>query len=364
MRSNGLDVINLGIGSPDLAPDIEVRNQMANSIGQDRSFTYQPYKGIPELTASMRNWYERVYSIELDTNSEIIPLMGSKEGIGFLALAYLNAGDEALVPNPGYPTYSAAVKIAGGTPVSYTLSAGSAWHPEVEELKKHVGSKTKVLFVNYPHMPTGQQADKEKLKEIIDFCKEHDILLCNDNPYSHTLSSQPFSLFQLEGAHDVGIEFNSLSKSHSMAGARVGIMVGDAALLEPIFKIQSSFSSGMFYPVQRGAIAAMDKGEEAFDVRNDIYSTRRELIWQLMDHLGCTYDRSSGGLFVWAKVPEHYQNGEALSDHLLETAHVFMTPGMIFGSEGNSYIRASLCQPENLIQQALNRIHQHQTTKS
>jgi aspartate/methionine/tyrosine aminotransferase len=221
-----------------------------------------------------------------------------------------------------------------------------------------------MIFVNYPHMPTGQHADLSRLQELLRFCAEHDLLLCNDNPYSHTLSEDPFSIFQLEGSHTHAIELNSLSKSHSMAGARVGMMTGQPNLLDPVFKVQSSFSSGMFYPIQQGAITALKQGEEAFQARNAIYRARRKLIWELMDMIGCTYSRDTGGLFVWARVPNTYLNGQELSDQLLRSAHVFLTPGIVFGTRGESYIRASLCQPEQVIQEAINRIHTYQSTKS
>jgi LL-diaminopimelate aminotransferase len=355
MQKAGKDVINLGIGSPDLAPDIEVINAIAQSMGEANSFKYQPYQGIPELNVAIKTWYEEVYDLSLPQTLEILPLLGSKEGIGFLTLAYLNEGEEALIPNPGYPTYAAAIKLAGGVPVRYDLTAKNNWHPNLEELEKQITPQTKIMFVNYPHMPTGQQADRDKLQALVKFCIRHQILLCNDNPYSHTLSENPFSIFQLSESHSHCIELNSLSKSHSLAGARIGMLLGNKDLLEPVLKIQGSFSSGMFKPLQLGAITALKSGLNAFETRNEIYAQRRQKVWELLDLLKCSYDKSSGGMFVWAQIPQNCKNGHELSEELLHAVHVFITPGFIFGDNGDQYIRVSLCQPEETIIQAIER---------
>ncbi len=359
LNALGKNIINLGIGSPDLAPDKAILGTISDSLSDFDSFKYQSYKGIPELESAILAWYNTNYSIKLSEATNAIPLMGSKEGIGFLALAYLNKGDHALIPNPGYPTYSAAIKIAEAEPVPYALVESNNWHPEVSELEQLVTERTKIIFLNYPHMPTGQPASIAQLQKVVDWANKRGIVLCNDNPYSNTLSERPFSIFQLEGAEKCCIELNSLSKSHSMAGVRMGMMVGSEEILHPIFKIQSSFSSGMFKPLQKAAIKALELSSRYYQSVNKIYAARKQSVHQLLDQLQCEYDTDSSGLFVWAKVPPCYKNGLELSDQLLYGASVFITPGIIFGSNGDQYIRVSLCQSEELINQSQERIKQH-----
>lgn len=354
LNADGKDIINLGIGSPDLEPDDSVKDEMIRSIQEPYSFKYQPYRGINELNSSLKSWYKATYSVELGL--DYLPVLGSKEGLHFLMLAYLNDGDEALIPNPGYPAYSSAIKLAGGVPVSYELETKDNWQINLETIQAKVTSKTKLLVVNYPHMPTGTAADRAALQRLVNFCQEHHILLINDNPYSLILSENPFSILQLEGAENVCIELNSLSKSASMAGARIGFVIGEKHLVEPVAKVQSSFSSGMFKPVQLGAIAALNVGAKFSEETNKIYSERRQEVYRLLDLLKCEYSTAGEGLFVWAKVPNGYKNGLALADKLLDEARVFITPGFIFGTQGENYIRVSLCQPKELIKSSINRI--------
>lgn len=359
MNDKGKDVINLGIGSPDIAPEKSVVSTISESLYEKDSFKYQSYKGIPELHNHMLKWYNSNYSLKLNPETSVIPLIGSKEGINFLTLAYLNYGDQALIPNPGYPTYSAAIKIAEAEAVPYRLNFTNNWHPDIKILEKLVTHKTKVIFLNYPHMPTGQRAIPKKIEKVLDFAIQNKILVCNDNPYSNTLANKPFSIFQLNGAEKCCIELNSLSKSHSMAGARIGMMVGNTELLMPIFKIQSNFSSGMFKPLQLAAVQALQQTPSYFKKLNKIYASRRILVHLLLDRLKCNYDPNTTGLFVWAKVPPIYKNGLELSDLILYKAQVFITPGIIFGTNGDQYIRVSLCQPEELIKQSEQRITKH-----
>lgn len=359
LNDQGKDIINLGIGSPDLAPDKSVLTSLSKEINTPGNFQYQSYKGVLELTKAAFNWYNSYYHLKLDSNFSILPIMGSKEGINFLSLAYLDNGHEALIPNPGYPTYSAAIKLAGAAPIQYHLDSDTSWHPDLESLKNTVNGKTKVLFVNYPHMPTGQAPNSEKLQRLVEFAIKHGILICNDNPYSHILTNSPFSIFQLKGAEKCCVELNSISKSHSMAGARIGFIVGNSALLQPIFKIQSTFSSGMFKPLQLAAATALNNSTSYFKQINQIYSSRKTLVHELLDLIGCHYSESDVGLFVWAKIPEHYKNGLNLSNDLLAHAGVFVTPGFVFGSNGDQYIRVSLCQSAETLTKAKNRISKH-----
>jgi len=361
--ASGKDIINLGIGSPDLKPSAIAIDSFSDSLREQDAFKYQSYKGIPELTDAIQKWYKEQYGIDLQSEMDIIPLIGSKEGLHFLSLAYLNPGDEALIPNPGYPAYSSAIKIAGASPIAYDLNAKSDWHPDLDSLKKLVNEKTKIIFINYPHMPTGQKADRDKLSELIEFAKNNNILICNDNPYSHTLAEKPFSIFQISGAMSHCIELNSCSKSHSYAGARVGMIIGLKKWIDPVFKIQSSFSSGMFKPIQKAAIVVLENSSDYTKASNQIYRKRRTLVQELFQELNCTYSTYAEGMFVWAKIPSRYKNGEELSDHLLYNANVFITPGIVFGTNGEKYLRASLCQTEDQIKECTNRIKSILETK-
>ncbi len=355
LEEDGKSIINLGIGSPDIAPHAEVAEILKTEVDLPEAFKYQPYSGIEELKDQLLQWHSSIYGLNLNSRFSSIPLIGSKEGIHFLTLAYLNPGDHALIPNPGYPAYSSAIKLAGGIPTHYTLSEEGNWHPRIEELETLVTDKTKVIFINYPHMPTGQNPDPEILSELIHWAQKRDILICNDNPYSQILTQKPFSIFQLKGAEKNCVELNSLSKSASMAGARVGMISGENELLHPIFKIQTSFSSGMFKPVQKAAIKALLRSQAQTIYINQIYEKRRVLVWKLLDLLHCQYNKNSSGMFVWARYKNQMSSYD-FSDQLLYNNGIFLTPGEVFGSAGKGYIRASLCAHSDQIKTAIEKI--------
>lgn len=313
---------------------------------------YQSYKGSILLRKAISDWYKQWYKVELDPNSEILPLIGSKEGIMHICMTYLNEGDEVLVPNPGYPTYSAAVKIAGGKCVEYELREENNYEPEFEKL-----GKAKLIFVNYPQMPTGQLPTKELFEKIVAFAKKNDVLIIHDNPYSFILNDKPMSLLSIGEAKDHVIELNSLSKSHNMAGWRVGMLCGAKKRIDEVMRFKSNMDSGMFLPVQLAAAKALTLGKEWHDEVNAVYVKRREKVFELLDILNCTYSKKQAGLFVWAKIPSKYKDGYALSDDVLYNSNVFITPGGIFGNAGNNYIRISLCSPEEKFIEAIKRIN-------
>ncbi len=356
LNDEGADVINLGIGSPDLMPDSSVNRALLEDLAEEGAFKYQPYNGIESFRKTIKAWYKETYNLDPIDSISTIPLIGSKEGIHFLCLAYLNPQDEALIPNPGYPAYASAIRLANGKPVSYTLKKEENWQINLSEIEAKITQKTKLLFVNYPHMPTGVMANRQRLESLIALAKRHDILLCNDNPYSLILSDEPFSILQIPGADEVCIELNSLSKSAAMAGSRIGMMVGREALLHPAFKIQTSFSSGMFRPLQKAAIAALNATSNFVAESNKEYRQRRNLIWSLFDKLDCTYQKETAGLFVWAEYQYPEFNSYEFSNHLLERYKIFIAPGELFGTQGNNYIRASLCQTQPEIRRAIHRL--------
>jgi LL-diaminopimelate aminotransferase len=356
MNNAGAKVINLGIGSPDLAPDSEVIRTLQKESSKPQVHAYQSYKGIPSLREAMAKWYKKWYGVELDPHSEILPLIGSKEGIMHICMTYLNQGDEVLIPNPGYPTYRSAVKLAGGTAIDYYLSEKNNWEPDFEALEKTDLSKIKLMWVNYPHMPTGHAPTKALFENILAFGKQHNILICHDNPYSFILNERPLSLLSIEGAKDIAIELNSLSKSHNMAGWRVGMLSGAKERIEEVLRFKSNMDSGMFFPVQAAAAKALSLDESWHGMLNNQYHERRIKVFALLDLLNCSYSKTQVGLFVWAKVPDNYSDGYALSNEILHSVHVFITPGGIFGSEGNSYIRVSLCSSIEDLEAAINRV--------
>jgi aspartate/methionine/tyrosine aminotransferase len=356
MNKQGANVINLGIGSPDQAPDAAVVNTLDTESRKPNVHGYQSYKGAAALREAMANWYRKWYGVTLDPVTEILPLIGSKEGIMHICMTYLNEGDQALVPNPGYPTYSSAVKLAGGKPVYYNLKEEKAWAPDFEELEKTDLSKVKLMWVNYPHMPTGQPASKELFEELVAFGKKNNILICHDNPYSFILNQQPMSLLAVDGAKDVVIELNSLSKSHNMAGWRVGMLCGAKERIDEVLRFKSNMDSGMYLPVQLAASKALELDGEWHNALNEQYKKRREKVYELLDLLHCQYSKEQVGLFVWAKIPSAYKDGYELSDEVLYNAKVFITPGGIFGSEGNGHIRVSLCSTVENLEAAINRI--------
>lgn len=355
MVAEGKPVLNLGIGSPDMAPHHTVIEAMKNALYDDKAHEYQSYQGLPELRKEMANFYKAHFSVSLDPDSEVLPLMGSKEGIMHLSLAFLNEGDEVLIPNPGYPTYASVTELVQAKAVYYDLCEDFNWQPDFEKLELLDLTKVKLMWVSYPHMPTGANGSLTLFEKLIAFGKKHDILIVNDNPYSFVLNNQPVSILQIKGAKEVAIELNSLSKTYNLAGWRVGMVLGNATFIEAILKVKSNMDSGMFYGIQKGAIEALTLGNDWFDKQNKIYTKRRNLIFQLAEKLKCTFDKNSVGLFVWAKLPEGIQSAEPFIDKVLVEKNVFITPGTIFGSNGEGYIRFSLCITEEKITEAISR---------
>lgn len=363
LRAVGIPVINLGIGSPDLAPSAATIQALTESAENPANHAYQSYQGIPALRQAFANFYAKHYGVSVDWNQEILPLIGSKEGIMHIAMAYLEPGDETLIPNPGYPTYQAACALAGATVRTYELAEEGNWLPDLEALGQQDLSRVKIIWVNYPHMPTGAKADTGFFTRLRDFAIQHNILLVNDNPYSFILNEQPMSILSIPGMKEVAIELNSLSKSHNMAGWRIGAAIGKAAFLQPVMKFKSNMDSGMFLPLQEAAAKALEADSTWFENQNTLYQERQKLVFQLMDIVGCRYDSAQTGMFVWAKVPDEYASGYALSDKILAENAVFITPGGIFGTQGNGYVRISLCAKEDVFKEAIERINTHSNGK-
>ena len=355
MKSAGAPIINLGIGSPDLAPSKTVISAITDSLMDATAHKYQSYQGLPELRSAMAEFYKTHYNISLNPKNEVLPLIGSKEGIMHISMAYLNEGDAVLIPNPGYPTYTSVTKLVGAAPIFYDLKASSNWQPDLATLETMDLSKVKIMWVNYPHMPTGTKGDQTILKALVDFAKKQSILLVNDNPYSFILNDNPSSIFNIEGANEVCLELNSLSKTFNMAGWRVGMLTGSAEHLQNVIKVKSNMDSGMFYGIQKGAIEALNSSQNWFKDLNKIYTERRALVWKLATALNCTFETTTSGMFVWAKLSSEVKS-EAFIDSLLHQHHIFIAPGTIFGSNGEGYIRFSLCAPKETIQTAINRV--------
>ncbi len=356
MVNEGKNVINLGIGSPDLAPADEVIEELTARSQQKHNHAYQSYTGIVELRQAFAKWYRQWFGVHLDPNGEILPLMGSKEGIMHISMTYLEAGDEVLVPNPGYPAYAAVAQFTGAASRHYELTASKNWQPDLGALAKTDLSKVKLMWVNYPNMPTGTAADPVFFQDLIAFATQYQILICNDNPYAFILNDQPTSLLKFDGAKNVALELNSLSKAHNMAGWRVGMIGGKSDYLQQILRFKSNMDSGMFKPVQLAAVKALGQPSSWYTDLNAIYGARRQEAEGLLRDLNCGYRTDQTGMFVWAQVPTSYKNGYELSDHVLEKAHVFITPGGIFGSAGNEYVRISLCSEVSVFQEARQRI--------
>jgi aspartate/methionine/tyrosine aminotransferase len=354
MNEAGHEVINLGIGSPDLPPPAAALDHLRHTVGDLSKQSYQPYRGIPELRAALATWYAHHYSVTLDVDSEILPLMGSKEGLMHLCMAYVDEGDSVLVPNPGYPAYSAITRLAGGIPVSYYLGPDNDYFPDIETLD----TTAKIIFINYPHMPTGAVATLDQLSDLVNWARNHDVLIIHDNPYSHILNPTPISLLQVEGAMEVGVELTSLSKNYHMAGWRIGALVGGRGVIDAAITFKSNMDSGMYRPIQEAAAVALHHAD-FHTVHSATYMDRREIAYQIMDALACTYVRDRPGLFVWGRVPTG-SGGSRLSDQVLEGAKVFITPGIIFGSAGTDYIRISLCASVSQLTEALSRINKQQ----
>ncbi|MGI9546266.1 MAG: pyridoxal phosphate-dependent aminotransferase [Flavobacteriaceae bacterium] len=353
--SKGRPIINMGIGSPDLSPSDAVISSFQSSVKEAGAHQYQSYQGLPELRKTIAEFYNAKFGVEADPDSEILPLMGSKEGIMHISMAFLNIGDEVLIPNPGYPTYTAVTKLVGGVPKFYDLKEENNWFPNLKELAKQDLSKVKLMWVSYPHMPTGASASKANLTELVGFAKRQGILLVNDNPYSFVLSKNPISLLSVDGADTTALELNSLSKTFNMAGWRVGMVLGNSRLVNAVLKVKSNMDSGMFYGIQKGAIVALRSGKDWFDKLDEIYETRRKLMHELSDKLRCTYDPNAVGMFVWAKLPEGSPDSETFINQVLYDKNIFIAPGTVFGTNGEGYIRFSLCVEKEKITEAIDR---------
>ena len=357
MNAKGLDVISLGIGSPDMPPSENTIKKLCETAPLPNVHGYQPYVGIPELRQGFADFYKRWYNVELNPATEIQPLIGSKEGILHVTLAFVNPGEKVLVPNPGYPTYSSLSTLLGAEVVYYDLKEDQNWQPDFEALENMDLTDVKLMWVNYPNMPTGVNASVELLEKLVAFAKKHNIVVVNDNPYSLILNRKPLSIMQIDGAKDCCIEFNSMSKSHNMPGWRVGMIAANPTFIQWILKVKSNIDSGMFRPLQLAAAEALhneDSWHEAMNI--DLYGKRRAVAEQIMDILGCAYDKNQVGMFVWGKIPAQLNDVEELTEKILHEARVFITPGFIFGSNGARYIRISLCATEEKLKLALDRI--------
>jgi len=355
LRASGKPIINLGIGSPDLQPPQKVITAMNKSLEDVVAHKYQSYQGLPELREAMAGFYKKHFHVNLSPQTEILPLMGSKEGIMHISLAFLNDGDEVLIPNPGYPTYEAVTKLVGATPVYYDLTEKNDWLPDLLKLEKSDLDKVKLMWINYPHMPTGAHASHKFYQDIVTFAKHNNILLVNDNPYSFILNDSPRSLMSVIGAKDVCLELNSLSKTFNMAGWRVGMVCGNNTYINQILKVKSNMDSGMFYGIQKGAIEALNCSDLWYLSLNNVYEQRRELIYKLVNKLNCSYNDEQSGMFVWAKLPDYFTSEEFV-DVILKNYHLFVAPGHVFGSNGEGYVRFSLCASTEDIEEALARI--------
>jgi aspartate/methionine/tyrosine aminotransferase len=373
LNKTGEPVINLGIGSPDLPPHPGVIKTLQDESAKPNVHGYQNYKGVLPLRKAISDWYKKWYAVDLNADTEILPLIGSKEGIMHISMAYLNPGDIVLIPNPGYPTYRSAATIAGATIIEYHLTEENNWFPDFKEIEEKLTSsksrasaqmassiggswKGALMWVNYPHMPTGQAPTHKLFETLVAFGRKHNILICHDNPYSFILNEKPMSLLNVDGAKEVVVELNSLSKSHNMAGWRIGMLCGAKEKIEDVLRFKSNMDSGMFLPLQMAAAKALTLDENWHNELNTIYKKRREKVFQLLDELSCIYSKEQVGLFVWAKIPDTYSNGFELSDEILQKTKVFITPGGIFGNAGDKYIRVSLCSTEEKYEEAINRI--------
>lgn len=358
LKQEGKPIINLGIGSPDQPPHPKVREVLCTEAAREEGHGYQSYYGIPELRKAYSEWYDSKFGVRIDADQQVLPLIGSKEGIMHISMSFLNPGDEALVPNPGYPTYQSATALAGGVSRLYTLEESRGWLPDLVRLEQEDLSKVRLMWVNYPHMPTGARPHADFWRELVAFGQRNDILICHDNPYNFILNPEPQTVFSVEGAWDCCLELNSLSKSHNMAGWRIGAIVGDEKFLSQIIKFKSNMDSGMFRPVQMAAVAALGLDDQWYEDLNAMYRERKKIAYQILDELGCQYDENQAGLFAWGRVSGEYADGYALSDEMLYEADVFITPGGIFGSQGNDFIRISVCMSAEVLEEARSRIRQ------
>ena len=356
LEKQGKPIINMGIGSPDIPPDRQVINALKKSLSHPKASMYQSYQGIPELRKAISNFYKNNYNVTVDYSSEVLPLMGSKEGIMHISMAFLNKGDQVLIPNPGYPTYSSVTKILEAEPIFYDLVEENNWQPDWKYLESIDSNKIKLMWLNYPNMPTGAKTDLNTLDRLIDWAKSRKIILVNDNPYSFILNDNPISILSRKGAFEVCLELNSLSKTFNMAGWRVGMLLGNKNYIKDVVKIKSNMDSGMFYGIQIGAIASLNLKKDWFKSLNEIYFKRREKVFELAKKLNTSFDKNISGLFVWAKLNEDVKSSEKFIDKILYKHNIFITPGSIFGSNGDRFIRLSLCVEEKIIEEAINRL--------
>lgn len=362
MNARGLDVISLGIGGPDLPPDDIVIETLCESARKPENHSYQSYTGIPALREAFAGWYDRYYGVKLDPTKEILPLIGSKEGIMHITMAFVNPGDAVLVPNPGYPTYTSVSRLAGAETIHYELAPERGWMPDweaLENLEAVKEGRVKIMWLNYPHMPTGTPATREVFERAVEFGRRNGILIVNDNPYSFILKPEdvkPLSILTIEGAFSTAMEMNSLSKSHNMAGWRVAMLAGNAEFISWVLRVKSNIDSGQFKPVMLAAAAALNLEDEWYTRLNQVYASRRKVAEEVMTALGCSYDPTQRGLFLWGRIPEDELSAEAMADRILYDRRVFITPGSIFGSKGDRYIRISLCSPEEKLREALRRV--------
>jgi LL-diaminopimelate aminotransferase len=364
LDAQGTPVVNLGIGSPDLPPSSATIDALADTARKAGSHGYQNYKGIPALRQAIAAFNERTYGVKLDAETMILPLVGSKEGIMHIMMAFVDEGDEVLIPDPGYPTYAAVANLVGAKVRTYKLDPSRDWSVDTAALNSEDLSRVKVMWINYPHMPTGTIATPAQLKDLVDLARRHQFLIVNDNPYSLILNDAPASLLAVEGSSDVALELNSLSKSHNMAGWRIGWVAGRAEFVDAVLRVKSNMDSGMFLGLQQAAVEALKNGEAWFTELNQVYKERKLVAHQILDLLGCTYTRDQSGLFVWAKAPTNVQSVEAWIDDILYGAKVFLTPGFIFGSQGDRYIRISLCAPVEKLKEALARLRSWNQTRA
>jgi aspartate/methionine/tyrosine aminotransferase len=362
MRREGLDIINLGIGSPDQPPSESTVSALIAEARKPTSHGYQSYTGIPGLRKAFSEWYSRYFHVSLNPDNEILLLMGSKEGIMHISMAFVNPGDEVLVPDPGYPTYSSVTELVGGVIRKYELSGENGWLPDLASLEKTDLSRVKLMWVNYPNMPTGAKGSMDLFKKLVDFCMKNEILLVNDNPYSFILNDEYLSVLAIDGAKETALELNSLSKSHNMAGWRVGMVAGHSEYISTILKVKSNMDSGMFLGMQIAAVEALNNQEPWFNSVNETYRKRRKVVEEIMDLLHCRYDKSQVGLFLWGRIPDEISDCEKYVEDILNKSHVFITPGFIFGKTGERYIRISLCATETKLIEAKKRISDNLTS--
>jgi len=356
LNNRGKNIINMGIGNPDLSPPENVRNALEKATKHNGSHKYQPYKGINQLRMSISDFYKKNYNVSLDSDKNILPLIGSKEGILHISLAFLNKGDKVLIPNPGYPSYQSITKLVGAEPIFYPLLEKNNWLPDLDSLKLLVSDNVKLMWINYPNMPTGKNSNIEFFKKIYDFAVSNDILVINDNPYSFILNDKPLSFLSVDSSFDHCLELNSLSKSHNMAGWRVGMVLGSKNNIDTILKVKSNIDSGMYYAIQKGAIEALCLNSSWYKSLNKIYRKRREIIYKICDKLKLKYDKNSSGMFVWAKIKSLDITSIEFVDNLLYNKEIFITPGSIFGTNGEGYVRLSLCLSQDKLKEALNKL--------